>query len=441
MSADFSELSKKIAEKRSIVAVLGLGQVGLPTALSVLNANYKVIGIDKNKNLIEVISSGKSPLPENGFENMIKNFLANEFLKVSTSRSLLSEADIIFVCVPTPLDGSTFSANLSFLKDALTEISDFLDEQKLIIIESTIPPNTIKKVIVPHLENKSGKKVGKDFFISYCPERISPGNSLIEFTHNARLIGADDEYSLNLTNLFLKNITKGKISMTNSTTAELSKLAENSFRDLNIAFANELAILCEHNGADVLDVIQLANTHPRVNIHLPGPGVGGPCLTKDPYLLIQGNPTGSSLIKLARNTNDSMPAHIVKIFMENSGNDKKIKNSRVLLLGIAYKPSVNDARMSPSIEIIHKLKKGGVENLYVHDPFVLESFGAEMVKENLKSVLNTFDCIITVTAHPQYKDLGKSLFKDGCIIIDAARVFEKDQFNDTNLVYLPLGSR
>ncbi len=250
MSLVISRFSENI-KKKAVIGVLGLGQVGLPTALCVLNADYRVIGIDRNRELIKYISSGKSPLPESGFDNLIKNFLSNNLLTVSTSSSLLLETDVIIVCVPTPLDGLTLSADLSYLKNALTEISVLLNKPKLVIIESTIPPATIKNVVIPHLEKKSGKKVGKDFLLSYCPERISPGNSLMEFTNNARLIGADDEDSLNLTNLFLKNITKGKILLSNSTAAELSKLAENAFRDLNIAFANELAIICEQSGADV----------------------------------------------------------------------------------------------------------------------------------------------------------------------------------------------
>lgn len=380
-------------------------------------------------------------MPEKGFENLIRSFLSNKSLRVSTSKSLLSGADIIFICVPTPLDALTFSADLSYLKDALTEVSDLLDRQKLIIIESTIPPNSIKNILIPHLERKSGKKIVKDFLLSYCPERISPGNSLTEFKNNARIIGADDDNSLNLTNMFLKKVIKGKILLSKSTTAELSKLAENSFRDLNIAFANELAIICEQSGADVLEVIRLANTHPRVNIHLPGPGVGGPCLTKDPYLLIQGQTINSSLIKLARDTNDYMPDHVVKTLIGVFKNNEVLKNLKVLILGVAYKPGVNDTRKSPTIDIIKKLKKHGIENIFVHDPFVLESFGATMVSENLDSILKNFDCIVTVTAHSQYKDLNKSFFKDDCIIVDAARVFEKNEFTNTNIIHLPLGAR
>jgi UDP-N-acetyl-D-mannosaminuronic acid dehydrogenase len=441
MSIDIPKFTDKIIGRKAIVGVLGLGQVGLPTALCVLNANYKVIGIDKDEKLINYITSGKSPLPENGFEILIKRFLSNNLLKVSTSSSMLSESDIIIVCVPTPLNELTFDANLSYLKDALTEISNLLDKQKLIIIESTIPPNTIKYVLIPHLENKSGKKAGEDFLMSYCPERISPGNALIEFTNNARIIGADDADTLNLTNLFLRNITKGEIMLSKSTTAEISKLAENSFRDLNIAFANELAIICEKAGADVLEVIRLANTHPRVNIHLPGPGVGGPCLTKDPYLLIQDNALDSSLIKLARITNDSMPDHIIRTLLKALEGNSNFEQFNILLLGIAYKPGVNDTRKSPTIDIISKLKEHGMVNIFVHDPFASESFGAIMVTEGIDSALNNFDCVITVTAHPQYKELDKSLFKESCIIVDAARIFENDYFNNTKIRYLPLGSR
>lgn len=381
-----------------------------------------------------------SPLPEPGFENLIKNFLSNNLLSVSTSSSDLSKADIIIVCVPTPLNDLTLSADLSYLKNALTDISLLLINQKLIIIESTIPPTTIRDLVIPYLENKSGKKAGKDFWVSYCPERISPGNSLKEFTDNARIIGADDEDSANLTHLFLKNITKGEILLSKSASAELSKLAENSFRDLNIAFANELAIICEQSGADVLEVIRLANSHPRVNIHFPGPGVGGPCLTKDPYFLIQGEVVDSSLIKLARNTNDSMPDHIVKTILEEFKGKLNSGNPKILILGVAYKPGVNDTRRSPTIAIIHKLKANNLENIFVHDPYTTESFGTTLV-ENLDSNLRNFDCIITVTPHNQYKELNLSFIKNNCVIVDAARIFKKEQFSNTNVIYLPLGSR
>jgi UDP-N-acetyl-D-mannosaminuronic acid dehydrogenase len=415
--------------------------VGLPTALCVLNAKYKVIGIDKDKNLIKLIDSGKSPLPEPGLENLIKNYLSNSSFKLSTEISLLSETDIIIVCVPTPLNDLKLSADLSYLKNALTQISVLLNKPKLVIIESTIPPTTIKNIVIPHLEKESGKTAGKGFFISYCPERISPGNSLMEFTNNPRIIGADDENSLNLTNLFLKNITKGKILLSTSTTAELSKLAENSFRDLNIAFANELAIICEQAGADILDVIHLANTHPRVNIHLPGPGVGGPCLTKDPYFLIQNEIIESSLIKLARSTNDSMPDHIIATLLEEFKSNVTLKNPKILILGVAYKPGVNDTRRSPTIEIINILKANNLENVFVHDPYTSQSFGATLVTQNLNTILKDFDCIITVTSHKQYKELDLSFLKDHCIVVDAARIFKKEQFHNTNTTYLPLGSR
>jgi UDP-N-acetyl-D-mannosaminuronic acid dehydrogenase len=415
--------------------------VGLPTALCVLNANYRVIGVDRDKELIRLLASGKSSIPESGFENLIENFLSSKLFTVSTSSSLLSETDIIIICVPTPLDDLTLTADLSYLKNALTDIAILLNKQKLIIIESTIPPTTIRNVVIPHLEKESGKKVGRDFLLSYCPERISPGNALVEFTNNARIIGADDDDSLEVTRLFLKDITKGDILLAKSSAAELSKLAENSFRDLNIAFANELALICERSGADVLEVIKLANSHPRVNIHLPGPGVGGPCLTKDPYFLIQGNVKDSSLIKLARITNDSMPDHIIKTLLQVFNNDLNLKDPKILILGIAYKPGVNDTRKSPTIEIINKLRENKLDHIFVHDPYTSESFGATLVNQNLDSILKNFDCIITATAHLQYKKLDLSLLKDRCVLLDAARIYKKEQFRGTNTIYLPLGFR
>jgi len=298
----------------------------------------------------------------------------------------------------------------------------------------------MKNIIIPTLEEGSGRKAGKDFFLAYCPERISPGNALIEFTNNDRIIGADDARSSRLASDFLKKMTKGNITIAESSAAaELSKLAENSFRDINIAFANELALICEDSGADIMEVIRLANTHPRVNIHTPGPGVGGPCLPKDPYLLVSGWNKKRSLIKLARETNDSMPHHVVSTLIEECKN-LKIPEKKILLLGISYKAGVNDVRYSPTKEIISLLRKEGYQNLYSHDPYTTESFDTITIKGDLIMQLNRFDCIVTITGHPIYQKIKAEYFRDGAIIIDAARIFHKKDYANKPLIYRALGS-
>lgn len=441
-----NDLLDKISNKTAIVGILGLGQVGLPTALCVLNSGYKVIGIDINENQVKLIKQGKSPIPEEGLEKIIKDNILNNRFNVSSSVALVSDLDILFICVPTPIHDSTQKADLVYLKDALKSISNYLISKKLIIIESTIPPNTMKNTVIPYLENSGGLKVGRDFFISYCPERLSPGNTLEEFANNDRIVGADDNESLLLSSEFMKRITEGTIHPTHDTAvAEISKLAENAFRDLNIAFANELALICENYRTDVMEVIQMANTHPRVNIHRPGPGVGGPCLPKDPYLLLTRK-TSNSLISMARKTNDSMHKHIILILLEILSNlkpkDLKPKERlNILILGVSYKPEVDDTRYSPAEPIISGLRKEGFKNITVHDQYSKETFGAKPIKGELFPELKKFNCIITVTAHPVYYQIKSTLLQNGSIIIDAARIFNKNDFLSNNIVLYSLGSK
>lgn len=435
-----NELSRKIEEKTAVVCVIGLGQVGLPTALSFLNLGYKVIGFDVNEKLIQNLESGVSPLPEMGISNLVTKYLRNRCFKLSVQHDAASSADVIIVCVPTPLDSKRYNADMKFMDGAIESIANHLGKLKLIIIESTLPPRTMKEHIIPLLEGLSNKKAYVDFLISFCPERISPGNALQEFIKNDRIVGANDELSYRLTYSLFKNLTKGKIYRTDTTTAEITKLAENSYRDINIAFANELAIICEKSNSDVLDVIRLANTHPRVNIHRPGPGVGGPCLPKDPYLLIMGNDFEKSIVKTARSINDSMPMHVVNILVRTLHHRKLSKDIvNVLILGISYKPDVNDTRYSPTRHIVLSLKKKGFQNITVHDPYTEDPLGSRF-NPDLNSALAAADCVIVATGHTLYSSLNEKDFKKGCIIVDAVRLLKKDEFHDNSLIYIALGS-
>ena len=436
----YRELARKIEEKTANICVVGLGQVGLPTALSFLKLGYKVIGLDINELLIQKLKAGKCPLPENGFSNLLTTFLQNRSLSLSSTPDVLSGADVIIICVPTPLEDNGHTADMIFMRTAIVSIAGYLKNLKLIIVESTIPPGSMKHFIIPLMEQLSARKAYSDFLISFCPERISPGKALQEFIENDRIVGSNDDNSYLLTFNLLKKLTKGKIYRTDTSTAEISKLAENSFRDVNIAFANELAIICEKSNTDVLDVIKLANTHPRVNIHLPGPGVGGPCLPKDPYLLIMGNDLEKSIVKTARWINDSMPSHIVDILVRAvNGNKTKKDKLNVLILGISYKPEVNDIRYSPTHGIVSSLKKEGFLNITIQDPLCDQLVGVRF-SSDLKSVLCEADCVIIATAHSEYSYLTERNFKKGCIIIDAVRSLNKNNFYQNEVTYIALGS-
>jgi len=434
------DLAKKIEQKAAVICVVGLGQVGLPTALSFLKLGYKVIGYDINEKLVRNLEGGISPLPEKGFNELINRYLKDRSFSLSESPDVLASADVIIICVASPLDDTGFAVDMKFLTSAIEAVVKYLTTQKLIIVESTLPPGAMKKYIIPLTESLSKKKAGSDFLVSFCPERISPGNALQEFNENDRIIGANDDRSFWSTLALFRNLTKGKIHRTDTTTAEISKLAENSYRDINIAFANELAIICEQSDSDVKDVIRLANTHPRVNIHKPGPGVGGPCLPKDPYLLIMGKNFDNSIIKTARSINDSMPSHTVDILMKTLDSTKISKDKlNVLILGIAYKPGVGDTRYSPTRSIVSSLKKEGFQNITLHDRFTEDGLGAKFTSD-LNSVLGSADCVIIATAHAMYLSLGTKDFKNDCIIVDAVRLFNKVDFLNSSLVYIALGA-
>jgi UDP-N-acetyl-D-mannosaminuronic acid dehydrogenase len=431
-------LIRKINEKKSTICVVGLGQVGLPTALSFLKSNYNVVGYDVNENLVRNLVEGITHITEKGFKELIAKFIQNKSFTVATSANVLLDSDVVIICVATPLNDTGFRADMTFLKKAIEDVAKCLTKEKLIVIESTIPPTTMKEFVIPMIEQLSEKKAGIDFLISFCPERIAPGNALQEYINNARIIGANDEASYLATLSLFKNITKGSIYRADTTTAEISKLAENSYRDINIAFANELAIICEQSNADVMDVISLANTHPRVNIHKPGPGVGGPCLPKDPYLLITGKQFEQSIVKIARSINDSMPTHVVENLVRNIDSNKKRKNLNIVVLGVSYKADVNDTRHSPTEGIILALRKEGFVNIVVHDPYSNESFGANF-SADLHSVLREADCVIIATGHFIYSSLSTNDFKKGCIVMDAVRLLNKRNFVNSEVYYISIG--
>jgi UDP-N-acetyl-D-mannosaminuronic acid dehydrogenase len=410
----------------------------LPTAIAILESGYKVTGLDTNVTLVNKVNSGINPIAEKDIGKLIDKHLKQKRFYATTDYNVLLDSDVVILCVATPLDESRTNADLTALNYAITSVANKLNRIKLIIIESTIPPRTMKDVVIPKLESVSGKKSGLDFLVSFCPERISPGNALGEFLNNDRLIGAEDSASSDTTFEFLSRVTSGKVFQTDTTTAEVSKLAENSSRDVNIAFANELALICEINQADVSQVIKLANTHPRVNIHTPGPGVGGPCLPKDPYLLLTNFKTQNSLIRTARSINDKMPDHVVRLILDKLGRNKLTKEFSVLILGASYKPNVNDTRNSPTETIVSRLREAGITDISVHDPFTNETFGAKQTTDLYRS-LSKSRCVIISTAHSDYLTLQPSKFKKDCIIFDAVRSLDKREFTSSGMDYISIG--
>lgn len=407
------------------ITVLGLGYVGLSTAVMFASKGCRVIGVDMDLKKIKAINSGRCYLKEPGLDVLLKTAVSKGFLRAKTDGvSTVKESDAVIIAVPTPVKDNV--VDLSYLKAALETVKQGIHKNLLVVIESTVPPDTTIGFIKPILES-TGLRVEKDFYLAHIPERIAAGKVIEEFQSAPRVIGGVGPRSTRKA-IDLYSIVNKKLYSTDSTTAEFVKVIENTFRDLNIAYANFLALVAEKIGIDVYEAIRLANTHPRVNIHLPGSGVGGPCLTKDPFMLIQlaRDITGVALVTFARRINDYMPIHMVKI-IEKALRDAglKWKDSKISILGVAYKGGVDDTRATPAETIIKKLMKRGVR-VVVYDPYTNECFTAER-SSSLEEAVKDTDIIVIVTDHPEFKEINLDLLAKLVrhkIIIDGRRVIE-----------------
>ena len=349
--------------KKIKICVIGLGYIGLPTALLFAKAGFCVVGFDVNKKKINELNNKVIPFVEPGlkelFEDAKDNFRASDKIE---------HADIFIICVPTPITKQK-SCDLDFVKKAAKSVSDVLRKGDLVILESTVSPGTTKGILRKILE-KSGLRAGRDFLLSYVSEKAIPGKTIFEMQHNTRIIGAISKRSGILTKKLYSSFVDGEIIITTPELAEVAKLMENTFRDVNIALANEFKRICDELGVDVLKAIELANKHPRVNILKPGVGVGGHCLPIDPWFLIENIKSGE-LIRVARKINDSQPKYIIKR-IKKLIKDKNIRKPIIGLLSIGYKPSVDDIRESPMIKLYELLKKSGFEVLAT-DPLVKDT--------------------------------------------------------------------
>jgi UDP-N-acetyl-D-mannosaminuronic acid dehydrogenase len=434
------KLLEKIEDNTAQICVIGLGQVGLPVALSFCKAKFVVNGLDVNQNLINSLKNKNSPFEEPVLQELlIKYTNENKFLPTQDSNVILN-SDIIIVSVPTPIS-EEIKPDLSFLKNACNTISKFELDNKIVIIESSIPPKTFEQLILPTLS----KNKNKNFLASYIPERLSPGQAFEEIQTTSRVVGALDEESRIVSKALYSKILKSKIFEADPIVAETCKLVENTFRDVNVAFANEIARICEIYGIDVLELRNICNSHPRVDILSPGPGVGGPCLPKDPYLLL--NPQNSAQIKSdiitnARKINDSMPFHVLEMIKNSlKQNNKEIANTVITIFGVTYKSNVSDTRYSPAKEIITDLLKNGCK-VVVNDPKTEEAFNGKIEKDVWKSVTKS-DMILLLTEHDEFKNLDlnkiKNLMNKNPILIDTRRIFKKEIAENVGFEYISIG--
>jgi len=372
------------------ICILGLGYIGLPTACLFANAGYEVVGIDVNEEIVDKLNQGKLPFEEKGLEELFAKSRSN--MRFQTE---VENGDVFLITVPTPLEKTVRVANLKYVRLAAEMIYPYLNKGNLVILESTVPPGTSERLVIPILE-RSGLKA-KEFYFVHCPERAMPGNTIYEIIHNDRIIGCLDEKSGELARDLYSSFVKGNLYLTDLRTAELVKLMENTYRDVNIALANEFARMADDNKVNIWTAIELANKHPRVNILKPGPGVGGHCIAIDPWFLTI-NSTKYRLISLAREINDSMPNHVLQIVRELV---EDVREPTITVLGVAYKGNVDDTRETPALKFI-KLAENEGYKVKVHDPLV-KKFEYEIL--SLEEACKGSDCIVVITDHSIFKEI------------------------------------
>ena len=395
------------------VAVIGLGYVGVPVA-AVLAANrVRVVGIDIDPRKVEAISAGRSPLEgkEPGLDELIGKGAASGRLTATEDYGGVDGADVAMVCVETPIDDSTHDPEYRALRSALRSLAPHLRRNVLVSIESTLAPGTMRGLVRPTLERGSGLKAGRDFALVHCPERVTAGKLLHNLTTLDRVLGAQDERARRRAVSLYSKITHGTVHAADWVSAEITKTAENAYRDVQIAFSNEVALICEELGANAYRVRELVNTCPGRDMLIPGAGVGGHCIPKDPWLLvhpvIHQKPV---LIPTAREVNEFMPmrmAQLVEEAMREAG--RRIRNSKVTILGFAYRENTDDARNSPAIPLIRELRRRGAD-ITIHDPFAKSQRGFQIVRD-LRSAVKGSDCVALVTAHDAYRRIDPAKLK------------------------------
>lgn len=406
------------------ICVVGLGYIGLPTAAMFASKGNKVLGVDINEKIIKIINNGKIHIEEPGLASIVNKTVKQGYLKASLNPE---KADVFIIAVPTPnKNDNFFSCDLTHVLAATRKIIPYLDRGNLVIIESTIAPRTTEDYIKPLLEN-AGFKIGKDLYLVHCPERVLPGKILWELENNNRIVGGITSICADKASKVYQTFVKGKIIKTEAKTAEMSKLMENTFRDINIALANELTKICYELEINVLDVIKMANMHPRVNIHQPGPGVGGHCIAIDPYFIYAKAPETTKMIKLARDINNNMPAFVV----EHTERILNNKQAKIAIFGITYKGNVDDIRKSPALEIIKLLKEKSY-SIGIYDPHV-----KNMDCLSFEEALRDAEILLILADHNEFKNMDydkiKKLMKK-VIIFDTKSIISKDNSNNIRIL-------
>lgn len=376
-----------------MINVIGLGYIGLPTALMMANSGVKVFGTDKNKELVSKLRGGCLSFSEEGLQELFDGAVDNEI----EFGEAYQRAEVYIVAVPTPYIKSSKKVDTTYIMEAVRSILPICEKGTIIVIESTVSPGTISKQVRCLIESE-GYKCGEDIHLVHAPERIIPGNMIVELRNNNRTIGSDDiETGRKIRDLY-KTFCRGEIFLTDIKTAEMTKVVENTYRDINIAFANELAKICRADNMDVYEIIRIANQHPRVNILSPGPGVGGHCISVDPWFLVGDYPGLANIVLAARKINDSMPEFVLERISEIMEAEGIGDVSQVGLYGITYKENVDDIRESPTLQLVECMKKHLASGIKAYDPYVPRNV-VENQYYDLDSFLNDIDFIVIMVGH------------------------------------------
>lgn len=414
------------------ICVVGLGYIGLPTAVMFANHGVKVHGVDLNPAAVKSIQEKKLHIEEDGLQERLNKAVDEGFLTASTTPQ---EADVFIVAVPSPINPDN-TANLEYVRQATASIVPYIKEGNLVILESTVPPKTVEHIMLPELV-KSGLEIGTQIYVAHSPERVIPGRIFEELVKNDRIVGGINEKSAELTKELYETFVEGTIHLTDATTAELVKVMENTYRDVNIAFANELAKMADKLDVNIWEAIQFANYHPRVNVHFPGPGVGGHCIAVDPWFLVEIGGGQAEIIHLARNTNDSMPSYTAQK-TQTILNQNKIAGATVGVLGLAFKGNVDDMRESPSTIVIDELQKLGL-NVISFDPHIKENKHATQT-QNFDEVVAAADILLCLTDHKEFKALDPQAFASrNKVVFDTKNCLDRTSWEQAGYQFHLLG--
>lgn len=381
-----------------MVNVIGLGYIGLPTALMLASHGVEVVGTDYNEELVATLQSGKTTFKEDGLDELFDRAIKAK-IRFTVN---YAKTDTYIVSVPTPYDKFTKKVDAGYVVKAVKSILKVCEKNATIVIESTVSPGTIDRYVRPAIEEE-GFVLGKDINLVHAPERIIPGNMVYELVHNNRTIGADDFKVGEQIKEMYGSFCKGEIVVTDIRTAEMTKVVENTFRAVNIAFANELAKICRQDNMDVYEIIRICNMHPRVNILSPGPGVGGHCISVDPWFLVGDYPSLAKVIDEAMKTNDKMPEFVLNRIHEIMKEKGITDVARVGFYGLSYKENVDDMRESPTLQILESMERHLAGNkVQVYDPFIEKDVVANQW-HNLDGFLDAVDMVVLLVGHDEIK--------------------------------------